>query len=93
MKRKSVVITGCSGFIGSQVTLDFLRDGWRVLGIDKETYVSNDIFELIEDCEREGFYAGHDLWNIAKNFTYWKKDICDLDRLPDCEVFCYTQRS
>lgn len=86
MKRKSIVITGCSGFIGSQVTLDFLRDGWRVLGIDKETYVSNDIFELIEDCERERFEVGDFPWCLSQNFTYWKKDICDLDRLPDCDV-------
>ena len=79
--NKSIIITGCSGFIGSQVTLDFLKDGWNVLGIDKETYVSNDILELVDDCELKRFENAEHPWDVSKKFTYWKKDICDLERL------------
>ena len=82
MKNKSIVITGCSGFIGSQVTLDFLADGWKVLGIDKETYVSNDIFELIDGLEKERYDNGEYPWTVSQNFTYIKQDICNLERFP-----------
>ena len=38
---KLVYITGCLGFIGSYVTRKCLDRGWKVYGIDKETYVAN----------------------------------------------------
>ena len=35
---KSVIITGCAGFIGSHVTEEFLTAGYKVIGIDNLTY-------------------------------------------------------
>lgn len=73
---KTVVITGCCGFIGSHVTSYCLKKGWRVLGIDKLTYAADKSFlqELLSN----------QLFN-SKNFTFLEKDICELDRLPDCD--------
>jgi CDP-paratose 2-epimerase len=33
-KMKKILITGCSGLIGSEVVTEFSRDGWLVYGID-----------------------------------------------------------
>lgn len=68
---KIVVITGCLGLIGSYVTRKCLQQGWRVLGIDSETYASNKEF-LAEFSKHE-------------TFIYLKEDICRLSYLPDCD--------
>jgi dTDP-glucose 4,6-dehydratase len=34
MAKKSVLITGAAGFIGSHLSERFLREGWQVLGVD-----------------------------------------------------------
>jgi dTDP-glucose 4,6-dehydratase len=68
---KIVVITGCLGLIGSYVTRSCLKNGWRVLGIDSETYASNKEF-LAE-------FSKYD------TFSYLKEDICTLSYLPDCD--------
>jgi len=68
---KLIVITGCLGLIGSHVTRQCLSKGWRVLGIDKMTYAANN-WALQE-------------FSSNKNFTFLKKDICDLKTLPDCD--------
>lgn len=68
---KLVVVTGCLGFIGTHVTRKCLEKGWRVLGIDKCTYVSNT--HLLEEFESN------------PNFSFIRKDICDLNGLPDCD--------
>ena len=71
-----VYITGCLGFIGSYVTQACLDQGWYVFGIDKCTYASN-IDKLSE---------------FVKNprFKFEDKDICNLDRLVDCDYFINT---
>ena len=66
---KTVVITGCYGFIGTTLTQLCLEKGWEVLGIDKMTYVAN------KSVNFEKY----------QNFTFLEKDICDLERLPDCD--------
>lgn len=38
---KSVVITGCAGFIGGYVAQEFLDAGYKVMGIDHKTYAHN----------------------------------------------------
>lgn len=68
---KIVTITGCLGFIGSYVTRRCLERGWKVLGIDKCTYASNP--DLLKEFEQ------------YDNFSFEKKDICDLTSLPDCD--------
>jgi nucleoside-diphosphate-sugar epimerase len=70
---KLVVITGCLGFIGSHLTKKCLDLGWKVYGIDSETYASNpDLIEVF--C-----------YEYGDNFTYIKRDIADLEYLPDCD--------
>ena len=68
---KLVVITGCLGLIGSHVTRACLNRGWKVYGVDKCTYAAN--LRFIEE------------FNKSKNFTFVKKDIAELDYLPDCD--------
>jgi dTDP-glucose 4,6-dehydratase len=73
---KIVYVTGCLGFIGSYVTKACLENGWYVFGIDKMTYASNTSF--LED------------FNSYDNFRFEKKDICDINRLVDCDYFINT---
>lgn len=73
---KIVYITGCLGFIGAYVTRECLNKGWYVKGIDKITYAAQP--QLLEE------------FNKYKNFSFEQKDICDLDRLIDCDYFINT---
>lgn len=74
--RKIVYVTGCLGFMGSYLTQACLNNGWFVRGIDKMTYASRP--DLLEHFEK------------YKNFSFEKIDICDLDRLIDCDYFINT---
>jgi dTDP-glucose 4,6-dehydratase len=71
--QKIVYVTGCLGFIGSYVTRRCLEKGWYVKGIDKITYAAN--ASLLKE------------FNSYKNFSFEQKDICDIDRLIDCDYF------
>ncbi len=73
---KIVVITGCLGFIGSQITKDCLNLGYKVCGIDKMTNVSNQ--SLLS-----GFLQN-------ENFMFKKVDICNLKQIPDCDFIINT---
>jgi len=73
---KIVYVTGCLGFIGSYVTRLCLERGWFVYGIDKMTYASNISFL--------------DEFKSYKTFRFEQKDICDIDRLVDCDFFINT---
>lgn len=66
---KSVYILGCFGFIGNYVTKACLDKGWRVFGIDKETYCSYKDIEIISHS----------------NFKYLKQDIVDIKSFHDCD--------
>lgn len=68
-----VYVTGCLGFIGRHITQLFLDKGWYVYGIDSCTYASD--ITLLEK------------WNSYSKFKFEKKNICDLDRLVDCDYF------
>ena len=68
---KIIIITGCLGLIGSHITRKCLIKGWKVLGIDSQTYASNE--------------SSLNEFSYYENFSYLKKDICDLDYLPDCD--------
>ena len=60
------IVTGGCGFIGSHFIELILSKGYKVLNIDKMTYVSwNNI----------GFEK-------HKNYDFWKQDICDTSNLP-----------
>jgi len=73
---KIVYITGCLGFIGSYVTRECLNKGWYVRGIDKITYAAQP--NLLEE------------FNKYEKFSFEQKDICDLDRLIECDYFINT---
>jgi dTDP-glucose 4,6-dehydratase len=70
---KVVYITGCLGFIGSYVTKACLDKDWYVRGIDKITYAARP--ELLE------------VFNKYEKFSFEQIDICNLDRLVDCDYF------
>mgnify|MGYP003627090487 CR=1 FL=1 len=72
---KLVVVTGCYGFIGSYVTAACLKKGWKVYGIDKETYAANCNSEILKNVEP----------SLLSNMRYIKEDICNLRDLPDCD--------
>ena len=73
---KVVYITGCLGLIGSHLTRLCLNKGWYVKGVDKITYAARP--DLLHE-----FIA-------YPNFDFIEKDICDLDRLIDCDYFINT---
>ena len=73
---KIVYVTGCLGFIGSYITRLCLERGWYVFGIDRITYASN--ISFLEE------------FNSYNNFRFEKKDICEIDRLVDCDYFINT---
>lgn len=68
-----VYITGCLGFIGRYVTQLFLDKNWYVYGIDNCTYASD--IKLLES------------FSSYKNFKFENKNICNIDRLVDCDYF------
>jgi dTDP-glucose 4,6-dehydratase len=70
---KVVYITGCLGLIGSYVTKLCLEKGYYVIGIDKITYAARP--DLINEFSKYG------------KFKFEEKDICNLDRLVDCDYF------
>lgn len=70
---KIVYVTGCLGFIGRHVTQLLLDKGWYVYGIDNCTYASDTNFLK---C-----------FESYKNFNFERKNICDIDRLVDCDYF------
>jgi len=70
---KIAYVTGCLGFIGRYVTQLLLDKGWYVYGIDDCTYAS-DISCL-------------DVFSKYEKFKFEKKNICEIDRLVDCDFF------
>lgn len=73
---KVVYITGCLGLIGSHLTRLCLKNGWYVKGVDKITYAARS--ELLTE-----------FFNYP-NFDFIEDDICNLDRLIDCDYFINT---
>ena len=78
MSKKIVYITGCLGFIGSNVTRACLDRGWYVIGVDSMTYASNQHF-LQE-------FQSHP----TSKFKFIQSDINDLDRLYECDYIINT---
>ncbi|MAF24076.1 hypothetical protein CL634_00610 [bacterium] len=72
----AIVITGCLGFIGSQITRDCLEQGHRVCGIDKISYAANS--RLLPEFLQN------------RNFMFQQIDICDMQNLPDCDYVINT---
>ncbi len=66
MDSKKILVTGGLGFIGSCFVEMLLKKGWSIINIDKMTYA------IREDTNFEK----------EPNYTFIKKDICDLKELP-----------
>jgi dTDP-glucose 4,6-dehydratase len=70
---KIAYVTGCLGFIGRHVTQCLLEKDFYVYGIDNCTYASD--LSCIE------------IFSSYKNFKFENKNICDINRLVDCDYF------
>ena len=79
---KTVIITGCFGFIGTYVTKTCLEKGWKVLGIDKLTYCSD-----IQKSSNNYMFNSSGGW---VNFTFKSQDINDIDYLPEVDYIINT---
>jgi UDP-N-acetylglucosamine 4-epimerase len=64
------LVTGAAGFIGSNLLMELLHCGQRVIGIDN---LSTGSMRNLEEVARE---VGSACW---KNFTWLKGDICDRE--------------
>ena len=64
------LVTGGRGFIGSHFVEEALRKGHKIIDVDKMTYAAN------KDLP----------WDGHKDYQLVVKDICDLDRIPSCDV-------
>ena len=73
---KVVYVTGCLGFIGSEVTRQCLDKGWYVIGVDKETYAAN--LQFLPEFQKNA------------RFKYIKSDINDIDYILDCDYIINT---
>ena len=73
MAKRSILITGGAGFIGSHVVRLFVKKypDYRIVNLDKLTYAGN--LANLKDVETE------------PNYTFVKADICDYERMV--EVF------
>ena len=78
MTKKIVYITGCLGFIGSNVTRACLDRGWYVIGVDSMTYASNEHFLEEFECHEKG------------SFKFIQSDINMLTRLHECDYVINT---
>ena len=67
--KRSIMITGGAGFIGSHVVRLFVRKypEYHILNVDKLTYAGN--LANLKDIES------------APNYTFMKADICDFDKM------------
>lgn len=69
--KKTIIITGGAGFIGSHVVRLFVNKypDCRIVNLDKLTYAGN--LENLRDIEKK------------ENYVFVKADICDFDRINE----------
>ena len=71
MHMKTIVLTGCAGFIGSHLTEKLLAKGYRVVGIDN----FDPFYDVrIKQRNMQGFAQN-------PNFEFLKVDLADVDAL------------
>lgn len=79
---KTVIVTGCFGFIGTYVTQACLSRGWNVLGIDKLTYCSD-----IQGIANNYTFHSDGLW---RKFKFVSQDINTIKNLPEIDYIINT---
>ena len=69
LENKKILVTGCSGFIGSYLCMRLLKDyGVEIIGVDN----NNDYYDVsLKQARLNGLYA------LNKKFTFIKGDISD----------------
>jgi len=78
---QTILVTGCTGFIGWNVSERLLREGHRVIGVDN----LNDAYDVRLKEWRLTQFEGH------PNLSFHRLDITDRDALSD--LFTTAQRS
>lgn len=67
---KKVLITGCAGFIGSNLTNRCLREGWEVVGVDNMSNGHADFLEKDFRFDWQSFlkkdFASHDVLSLIR---------------------------
>lgn len=76
-KKGTILVTGGLGFIGSHFMDLVLKDGFKVINVDKITYAS---FTLINPYLSKRY---------PDRYRFIKKDINNLEALPDCEYLVH----
>ena len=73
LEYKSVLVTGCAGFIGYHLSKRLLEEGRNVIGVD----ILNDYYDVRLKNDR--------LKQLLKNpnFTFYKVDLADQERLQE----------
>ena len=64
-KKKNILITGCSGFIGYHVSIKILKENYNLIGVDNH----NDYYDTNLKKKRLSLLKKH------KNFKFYKCDI------------------
>lgn len=72
--KKTLLVTGGLGFIGSNFIDHCLANGHRIICYDKESYAAHTE------------HRDHLIASFPKQFTYRHVDIADLDALPECDI-------
>jgi len=79
---KTIIVTGCFGFIGTYITTSCLARGWKVIGIDKLTFCSD-----VQKLSNSFSFNSSGGWN---NFTFYEQDINDIKHLPEVDYIINT---
>ena len=58
MKNADIIITGVAGFIGSNLALRLVNEGFKVIGIDNLSYGYERNITLIRDSDNFNFILG-----------------------------------
>ena len=81
MAKKTILVTGCAGFIGMHIALKLIKMNYRVVGIDN----LNSYYDIKIKRQRLKELS------VFKNFTFFRKDLRNFKVLhtwnPDIDAF------